>query len=106
VLPEWLDVLRDGGRLLVPLTAAIPGMMANIGKGMVLAAERHSDAWSAKLGSMIAIYSLVGLRDDARAQQLGQLFMGANFMRVRRLRRDPHEPGPDCVLHGDVCLSA
>lgn len=107
LLDEWLDALRDGGRLLVPLTGTMPGMPAGIGKGMVLTATRQGDRWPAKLGSMVAIYSLVGLRDEGMAARLGQAFMGARWMSVKRIRRDAHEPDDSCVLHGQTaCLSA
>ncbi|HKF67699.1 MAG TPA: methyltransferase domain-containing protein, partial [Vicinamibacterales bacterium] len=35
VLEAWLDVMVDGGRLLLPLTAEFPGMPASIGKGVM-----------------------------------------------------------------------
>ena len=105
VLDEWLEALRDGGRLLVPLTVSIPAMPASISKGVVLAARREGDAWHAKISSMVAIYSLTGLRDDAMNQALGKALMSGATPAVTRLRRDPHEPGPDCWQHGANCLS-
>jgi protein-L-isoaspartate(D-aspartate) O-methyltransferase len=107
VLDEWLDASRDGCRLLVPLTAVIPGLPTGIGKGMVLTARRSGDGWTAALSSMVAIYSLVGLRDEARAAALGQVLLSGKGMTVKRVRRDPHEPGPACVLHGaTTCLAS
>ena len=107
VLDAWLDAVSDGGRLLVPLTAVVPGMPVPLGKGFVLMAQRKGDDWPAKLTSMVAIYSLVGARDAAMETKLGQAMMGGRMMAVARLRRDAHEPGPTCWLHGETnCLSA
>jgi protein-L-isoaspartate(D-aspartate) O-methyltransferase len=105
VLDEWLDAARDGARLLAPLTGVIPGMPAGIGKGMVLTAERRGADWLAKVGGMVAIYSLVGLRDASREAGLGQSMMSGKLSSVTRLRRDAHEPDATCVAHGPVCLS-
>lgn len=100
VLNEWIDPLRDGGRILVPLTVSIPAMPATISKGVVLTATREGDAWSARVSSMIAIYSLIGLRDDGMNLALSQALMAGPAMRVTRLRRDAHEQQPGCWLHG------
>jgi len=46
------------------------------------------------------------VRDESRNQELGQaLRAGAGNINVSRIRRDRHEPGPDCWLHGECCLS-
>ena len=55
---------------------------------------------------MVAIYSGIGLRDDALNETLGQALRQALFPPIRRLRRDAHEPGATCWLHGSTfCLS-
>jgi protein-L-isoaspartate(D-aspartate) O-methyltransferase len=106
VLDAWLDALRDGGRLLVPLTVAVPGMPAGISKGAVLTARRSGDQWSATVSHMVAIYSLLGARDDAMAAKLGEAFRAGKAATVTRLRRDRHEPDATCWVHGDsVCVS-
>jgi protein-L-isoaspartate(D-aspartate) O-methyltransferase len=107
VLDEWLDALADGGRLLVPLTGAMPAMGASLGKGMMLRVTRTGPDWTARVSSMVAIYSLVGARDDAMNAALGKAMMTGGLTKVTRLRRDPHEAGTECVLHGTTCcLSA
>ena len=50
LLEEWLDAVRDGGRLLVPLTGTIPAM-GPIGKGTVILARRTGTEWSARPGA-------------------------------------------------------
>jgi protein-L-isoaspartate(D-aspartate) O-methyltransferase len=106
VLEPWLDPIVDGGRILVPLTGAMPAMGAHLGKGMTLLATQTGDDWRARVSSMVAIYSLVGARDDAMNAALGAALMTGALTKVTRLRRDPHEPADTCVVHGTVCLSA
>jgi protein-L-isoaspartate(D-aspartate) O-methyltransferase len=103
VLDEWLDALVDGGRLLVPLTGAMPAMGATLGKGMMLRVTRRGPDWTAHVGSMVAVYSLVGGRDDAMNAALGKAMMTGALTKATRLRRDAHEAGAECVLHGATC---
>lgn len=107
VLDVWLDALRDGGRLLVPLTMTAPGMPASIGKGFVVIVTRKGNDWAAKAHGMVAIYSLKEVRDDAAAGAvLGKALMSGALMKVGRLRRDAHDVTDTCVLHGATsCLS-
>ena len=106
VLDAWLDATRRGGRLLVPLTVAMPGMPANIGKGVVEILARGADGWSARSAGMVTIYSLVGARDDAMNATLGRALMSGPRLDVTRLRRDPHERTETCWCHGTTtCLS-
>jgi protein-L-isoaspartate(D-aspartate) O-methyltransferase len=104
-LDTWLDALTMGGRLVVPITAAMP-QMGRIGKGFFFVVTRCGDdtfdAWP--LG-LTAIYTAVGIRDDSLDSLIGAAMMKAWFPRVARLRRDRHEPGPACWLHGSTyCL--
>jgi len=103
-LDAWLDVIREGGRLLVPLTCTLPGMPASLSKGIIVTATRHGDDWTARAGSMVMIYALVGARDDSMNAQLGRALMSGRAASVSRLRRDPHDPSADCWLHGSNCL--
>jgi protein-L-isoaspartate(D-aspartate) O-methyltransferase len=106
VLDQWLDALAEGGRLLVPLTGSMPAM-GTLGKGMMLRVTRAGSDWPARVWSMVAIYSLVGARDDAMNAALGRAMMTGGLTRATRLRRDAHDAGAECVLHGATCcLSA
>ena len=107
VLPEWLDATRDGARLLAPLTVTFPAMSSTLSKGVVLHAQRIAGAWRARVDSMIAIYSLVGLRDEASNSALGQALMrGPSGAPVTSIRRDAHAPDATCWLHVDgTCVS-
>jgi protein-L-isoaspartate(D-aspartate) O-methyltransferase len=107
-LAAWLDALAPGGRLVLPLTAGMPAM-GPIGKGLLLLVEKPADGapgWPVRLLTFVAIYSAVGLRDDARNGALGLAMQKQPFAPIRSLRRDAHEPGPACWLHApDGCWS-
>jgi protein-L-isoaspartate(D-aspartate) O-methyltransferase len=105
ILDVWLDALADGGRLLVPLTSALTGL-PTISKGLTVQVTRTGREFTARAFSLVAIYSLVGLRDDVKGTALGQALTTGRLAQVTRLRRDAHAPDGPCVLHGDtVCLS-
>ncbi len=58
--PIWLDRLREGGRLVMPLTVAVS---ATIGNGVMLKFVRQSDGFSAGLVTLLAIFNGGALRD-------------------------------------------
>jgi protein-L-isoaspartate(D-aspartate) O-methyltransferase len=97
---EWLDALKPGGRLVLPLTVTMPAM-GPIGKGPMLRLTRTVDgAFTVEPVTVVAIYSAVEIRDDAINAALGRALMGGGMGRwPKRLRRDAHEPGPACWLH-------
>jgi protein-L-isoaspartate(D-aspartate) O-methyltransferase len=102
----WLDAIVVGGRLVMPVTST-PPQMGTIGKGLMVAATKTSDvSFDARMLSMVAIYSAIGLRDEALNEAIGKALMRGPFVPLKRLRRDPHEPSPACWLHGPtMCLS-
>jgi protein-L-isoaspartate(D-aspartate) O-methyltransferase len=105
ILDVWLDVLANDGRLLVPLTVAMPDISNTGSKGMVLVITRDGDNWRARFTSSVVIYSLQGIRDETAGQTLAKAMMSGSYMKVRRLRRDKHEPSATCWLHSStVCL--
>jgi protein-L-isoaspartate(D-aspartate) O-methyltransferase len=107
LLEVWLDAMADGGRLLLPLTAELPGMPASIGKGLMTLVTRQADDWRVQVKPMpVAIYSLKDVRDEKLAAAVGQSLMSGALMKATRIRRDRHEPSASCALHGPaVCLS-
>jgi protein-L-isoaspartate(D-aspartate) O-methyltransferase len=105
-LPVWLDALRIGGRVILPLTATMPSM-GGIGKGPLLLLTKRDTDFDAQLITVIAIYSAVGIRDAALNDRIGQSLMKGQYPRLNRLRRDPHNESSECWLHGTgFCLSA
>jgi protein-L-isoaspartate(D-aspartate) O-methyltransferase len=102
----WLDALADGGRLLIPLAVTMPGLPATLAKGLVLVVTRRGRELEASLSGLVMIYALEDSRDEAANARLGRALLSGGADRVTRLRREPHEPGPACWLHGPgVCLS-
>lgn len=105
--PAWLDALAPGGRMVLPLTASMPAM-GTIGKGLLLVITRTADpaVFTARIATFVAIYSGIGLRDAAIDAEIGKALMKNPFPPIKTLRRDLHEPGPQCWLHGpDWCLN-
>lgn len=99
----WIDALADGGRMVLPITAA---MGSTIGKGLLVLLTRAGDEIQARLIGFVAIYSAVGLRDPEIEQRLAVALRTNPFPRLQRLRRDPHEPESTCWLHAEgACLS-
>ena len=100
-LDSWLDALAPGGRMVLPLTVAMSG---TIGKGIVVQIVKGADGqFAASFVTMVAIYSAVGLRDDALNRGLGQVLRTNPFPKLRRLRRDAHDQTASCWLHGSGC---
>src|SRR5262245_41602414 len=119
----WLGALAPKGRMLMPLTFTMPqapatagagaaagtappagppaGMGPNIGKGLVLlfTADGEAGSLAARVVTMCAIYSAVGIRDAAMNDRLAKAFMKGAMPMIRRLRRDPHEACQSCWLH-------
>ncbi len=102
----WLEALAPGGRLILPLTAALAAM-GPIGKGVLAQVTKRGDSvFDARVLTFVAIYSGIGLRDDALNEALGKALMRVPFPPLRRLRRDPHQQTDACWLHGDgFCMS-
>lgn len=99
----WLDALRAGGRLLLPITGANDLHAIGVG-GMFLIARRRAD-FAATFVSPVAIFPCLGARD----LDLGRALLrkaGPEWRNVRSLRREPHEPDGICWLHtSEGCLS-
>jgi protein-L-isoaspartate(D-aspartate) O-methyltransferase len=102
--PLWLDRLRDGGRLVVPLTMATT---ATLGVGVMAKIVREGSGFSAQVVTPLAIYSCTGMRDAQREPLLRAAMTSGALMKMRSVRRDAHEQSDTCVVHGaDVCLSS
>ena len=102
--PNWLDSLRLGGRLLVPLTAS--GSPTAIGWGAVLKVTRENEGFAASFVSRAGIFPCLGTRDPKLNEQLMTAFDDTRWQSVRSLRRDPHQPVETCWLHHqEFCLS-
>lgn len=90
----WLDALRPGGRLVMPLTAGR-------GPGLMLRLTRASDeVFSVTLICGAMFIPCVGGQDDAEARALQLALATGRHALVRSLRRG-REPEADAWLAGD-----
>ena len=104
-LALWLDRLKDGGRLLYPLTFEAPGFPG--GRGCMLLVKRDGDIYSVRCVGVVMIYSCSSLRDPELNAALTKLVASGKIFSARSLRRDPHQADESCLLHGkDSCLSS
>ncbi len=104
----WLSALKPHGRLVLPLTVTL-GQMGPIGKGVQVLLTKGADDGdlSARTLGMVAIYSAVGIRDDALDERLRAAYARGPWPTFSRLRRDVHVRSSACWLHGDgFCLSS
>ena len=92
-LDLWLDALKDGGRLILPLTVGytLPSGVA-MTHGHVFLIERQGDDFIATWKSQTAIYPCFGAQDEASEQSLKAALRGGGHDKVRRLRREPDVP--------------
>ncbi|PYS66807.1 MAG: hypothetical protein DMF73_20830 [Acidobacteria bacterium] len=104
VRSDWLDNLRPGGRLLVPLTfAADPN--AN-GMGFMLKVTYETQSYAARFLSPVMIFPCIGSRNEESNQRLLDSMKRGTWGSVQSLRRESHEPSDTCWLHDDnFCLS-
>lgn len=83
--PHWLDALRDGGRLLFPLT----GDADRGGWGAALLVERQPHGFAARFVSPCGFINCAGLRDPVTARRLAQVFRAGGEEQVRSLTLEP-----------------
>jgi protein-L-isoaspartate(D-aspartate) O-methyltransferase len=91
--PFWLDALRDGGRLLFPLTGK------DMWGGMLLV-TRLGSHFGARFVSKCGFIDCVGLRDPVTAARLTEVFRAGGTAQVRSLTRQP-PLGPTVWFAGD-----
>jgi len=105
-LDSWLDALAPGGRMMLPVTTSMAAMGSTLGKGVVLLiAKDESGAFKARVITVVAVYSALGIRDPEMNDRVGKALAEGpmRWMKVTRLRRDIHEPDASCWLHGSTC---
>jgi len=102
--PLWLDVLRLGGRLLLPLTVFKDDNSPQWGQ--VLKVTRRANGFVAHFISEVGIFPCHGARDPELNERLKEAFRAGDSKSVQSLRREQHEPDNSCWLHStDFCLS-
>ena len=98
----WLDGLKEGGRLVLPLTtdrgfrASDP---ANIQRrGAVFVITRQGAEFHARWVSPVAIYPCAGMRDEGSERALAAALEKQDWERVTRLYRHDDVPEERCWL--------
>jgi protein-L-isoaspartate(D-aspartate) O-methyltransferase len=100
----WVEQLRAGGRLLVPLTVGIPGMDA--GFGHMLLVTRCPRGYVARFVSPVGIFHCAGARTQEGEELLKEAYVRGGEDAVRSVRWDEHAPDVQCWMHGArFCLS-
>ena len=99
----WLDSLRPGGRLILPLTAAGD---EDGTKGGVFKLRRQRASIAASFISRVAIFACQGARNPQLYEPLKRAFNSGNEKSVQSLRTDSHDANETCWLHTNhFCLS-
>ncbi len=102
--PLWLRRLRPKGRLVVPLTVAVT---PTLGQGVMAKIVRERGGFSAEVITVLAIFSCTSARDPLLEPLMPKALTSGALLNLRSIRRDVHEPGESCILHGsEVCVSS
>jgi protein-L-isoaspartate(D-aspartate) O-methyltransferase len=107
-LARWLDRLRDGGRLVLPLTTAYRrGALHNLARrGAVFLIRRRDGQFAARWISPVAIFPCHGGRAVAPSRALTRALKAGGADRVRHLYRHNEVPDERCWLRGEGwCLA-
>jgi len=94
---SWLEQLKEGGRLILPLTAdGFPNR--DVRHGAVFRIERRGSEFFARRISGVAIFPCEGGRDEAGERALTAAFDKGGAERVTRLYRRDDLPEDQCWL--------
>lgn len=98
----WLDSLKDGGRLILPLTVSYQDDEGvTMTRGAIFLIRRQSDEYFAQWKSPTAIYPCAGARDTKSENALVQAFKKGGYEKVRRLYRTGDVDPAKCWVRGD-----
>lgn len=100
-LDHWLDALKDGGRLILPLTVGftLPGG-APMTNGSIFLIERQGDSYEAAFKGQVMIYPCIGAQDPESEESLKAAMAGRGHSKVRHLRRGADVPAEACWARG------
>jgi protein-L-isoaspartate(D-aspartate) O-methyltransferase len=103
-LPVWLESLKPGGRLVVPIVAVQQG--STVGSGGMLRVTREADRFRAEFISLVAIFASPSGRLDSLNDPIRQAFVTGAWQRVKTVRVDEHSQEERCCIHAEgICLS-
>jgi protein-L-isoaspartate(D-aspartate) O-methyltransferase len=93
----WLDGLREGGRLILPLTTDANFALGQTAPtGAVFTITRRGEDFEAAFVGPIAVFPCEGARDETSEKALAAAFRKGGFQNVKRLRRTDDAPDADC----------
>lgn len=94
----WLDALKDGGRLILPLTTAANFAQRDLGRpsGAVFRITRRGEAFAAEYISPILVFPCEGIRDEASERALAAAFERGGAQDVKWLKRTEDIADADC----------
>jgi protein-L-isoaspartate(D-aspartate) O-methyltransferase len=96
----WLDRLKDGGRLILPLTTDLgftSSTWSNMHlRGAVFLVTRRGEEFHARWISPVAIFPCEGMRDAQSEKALAAAFESGEHKRVTRLYRTDAVPAEQC----------
>jgi protein-L-isoaspartate(D-aspartate) O-methyltransferase len=98
---QWTDALREGGRMVLPMTGALDS-------GFLFHFEKSAspDWFFAWVQSFVRFFPCHGMRDPAAVRDLSKALGDTRGPSVCGLRLDHHDHEPQCWLHGeDWCLT-
>jgi protein-L-isoaspartate(D-aspartate) O-methyltransferase len=100
----WLERLRMGGRLGLPITAAAT---PPAGQGLIVRFTREGNGFSAQIITFVGIISCTSVRDPQLEPVIAKALASRALFKIKSARLDAHEPADTCILHGrDVCVSS
>jgi len=93
----WLDGLKEGGRLILPLTTnANFSMQVSGPTGAVFKITRRGDGFEAAFVGPIGVFPCEGARDEVSERALAAAFEKGGFETVKRLLRTDDVRDADC----------
>ncbi len=89
-----------------PWQVAAVAMGKSLGKGIMALIVRNGDTFTFKVITFILIYSCASVRDPQFEPLLGKAMASGAILKSSTIRRDNHEPGESCILHGhNICFT-
>jgi protein-L-isoaspartate(D-aspartate) O-methyltransferase len=99
LVDAWLDRLKDGGQLLLPLTP-------DTGMGIIVGIRRRGERYFANLVSPVMIYRLASARDPQSEGALAAALKRDGGRGITRLYRGEQPPAENVWLQGENwCLA-
>jgi protein-L-isoaspartate(D-aspartate) O-methyltransferase len=96
---HWLDGLKDGGQLVLPLTP-------DTGMGIIVAIRRRGERYFANVLSPVMIYRCAGARDPQSESALAAALKRGGERAIARLYRGEQPPAENVWLQGENwCLA-